>query len=149
MNSNIASQNKGSLISHIEINVSQYAESIRFYDLVLKSLGWKRLLCQTTHTTFTDGFSKFILCPTEEAHSEIPFHRKRAGLNHLAFHADSKEAVETFYREVLLKNNVPLLYEQKPTGDDAYFAVFFEDPDRIKLEVVYAPSYCDPKDWTN
>lgn len=38
-------------ISQIEIYVSDYAKTIRFYDLILGFLGWRRLVCQTSHTT--------------------------------------------------------------------------------------------------
>lgn len=92
---------------------------------------------------------KICICPTEEKYISAGFHRKRTGLNHLAFYASSKEEVDRFHKDVLVKNGIPCLYENGPSGDDDYYAVFFEDPDRIKLEVVYAPRYCDPNDWTN
>ena len=34
-------------------------------------------------------------------------------------------------------------------GDETYYSVFFEDPDRIKIEVVWAPQYCEPGHFTN
>ena len=52
-------------LSHIDINVTEYAKSIRFYDMILRPLGWKRLVCQKKFTTYTDGFIKivnFIFC---------------------------------------------------------------------------------------
>lgn len=136
-------------LSHLDLNVSNYAKSLRFYDMVLIPLGWKRLVCQKSFTTYTDGTMKICICPTEQKYVSDGFHRKRTGLNHLAFYATSKEEVDAFYKNVLLKNEVPCLYEQKPHGDDDYYAVFFEDPDRLKLEVVCAPRYCSPEDWTN
>jgi len=136
-------------LSHVEIYVSNYAKSIRFYDTVLIPLGWKRLVCQKSHTTFTDGGTKIVLCPTEEKHLEHGYHRKRTGLNHLAFYAASKESVDQIYENVLKKNDIPCLYEGKPSGEDDYYVIFFEDPDRIKLEIVYSPGYCDDSHWTN
>ncbi len=136
-------------VSHVELYVSSYAKSIRFYDSILPPLGWRRLVCQTSHTTFTDGEMKIVLCPTEEKFLEHGYHRKRVGLNHLAFYAPSKEAVDELYEKVLRAKQIPCLYEEKPSGESDYYAVFFEDPDRIKIEVVYAPGYCDPIHWTN
>ncbi len=138
-----------SKISHIEINVLKYAESVRFYDTVLIPMGFKRMSCMKDWTAYSDGVSKFIICPTDDIHKEAGFHRKRTGLNHLAFYADSKEDVDKYYEEVLKKNNIEALYENKAFGDDAYYAVFFESPDRIKLEYVFAPNYCDPECWPN
>ncbi|MFM6927346.1 MAG: VOC family protein [Bdellovibrio sp.] len=71
-------------LSHIEINVSDYSKSIRFYDMVLKPLGWERLVCTSDCTAYCD--------------------------------AD-------------------------------YYSVLFEDPDRMKIEVVYAPRYCEKESW--
>jgi hypothetical protein len=41
-------------------------------------------------------------------------------------------------------NGVPCPYEGKPSGESDYYAVLFEDPDRIKLEVVFALGYYEP-----
>jgi len=138
-----------SKISHIEINVLNYAESIRFYDLILIPMGFKRTNCMKGWTAYSDGMSKFIICPTDDAHKDAGFHRKRAGLNHLAFYADSKADVDDFYENVLKKNKIDALYENKAFGDEDYYAIFFEGPDRIKLEYVYAPNYCDLSCWPN
>lgn len=136
-------------LSHIDLNVSDYKKSLIFYDMILIPLGWTRFVCQKSHSTYSDGSMKICICPTEEKYKAAGFHRKRTGLNHLAFYAESKQEVDNFYNNVLLKNSVSCLYEQKPHGDDDYYAVYFEDPDRIKIEVVYAPRYCSPNDWTN
>lgn len=136
-------------LSHIDLNVSNYVESLRFYDMVLVPLGWKRLVCQKEFTTYSDGTMKICICPTDPKFVKDGFHRKRTGLNHLAFYASTKIEVDDFYKNILQKNNIKALYENKPDGDDEYYAVFFEDPDRIKLEVVYSPSYCHPDHWTN
>jgi len=136
-------------VSHVEIYVSDHAKSIRFYDSVLIPLGWKRLVCQKSHTTYSDGNTKLVFCPVEEKYLKDGYHRKRIGLNHLALYADSKEQVEQLYSNVLKPAGVSCLYEGKPRGEDDYYAVFFEDPDRIKIEVVYAPGYCEPHHWTN
>lgn len=34
--------------------------------------------------------------------------------------------------------------QKRSKGDDEYYSIFFEDPDRMKIEYVYAPNYCDP-----
>jgi catechol 2,3-dioxygenase-like lactoylglutathione lyase family enzyme len=138
-----------SKISHIELYVSDYSRSIRFYDKILLPLGWKRLVCQKEHTTFCDGQSKIVICPVDEKYRDAGYHRKRIGLNHIAFYADTKEQVDRLHSEVLLQNGIECLYDKRPSGEDDYYAVFFEDPDRIKLEIVYAPRYCQPDHSTN
>lgn len=112
-------------------------------------MGFKRISCMKDWTAYSDGVSKFIICPTDEDHKASGFHRKRVGLNHLAFYADSKAEVDEYFKNTLSKNNIEALYEKKAFGDDTYYAVFFESPDRIKLEYVFAPKYCDPNCWPN
>ncbi len=145
----LESKKTNSLLSHLEINVSDYARSIRFYDTILTPLGWQRLVCQNSFTTFSDGNLKLVISPTENKFITNGFHRKRIGLNHIAFYAPSKEFVDNFQHEVLSKNNIQCLYENKPSGDNTYYALFFEDPDRIKIEVVFSPNYCSTMHWTN
>lgn len=139
---------KTTKLSHVEIFVSNFKDSIIFYDKVLLSLGWERLVTRPEHATYTDGTLKLVLCPVEEKYLKEGFHRKRIGLNHLAFYAPTKEIVDQFYKEILVANNFSVLYE-KPSGDKNYYSVYFEDPDRIKLEVVYAPHYCEKNYWPN
>lgn len=135
--------------SHIEINVSDYAKSIRFYDTVLIPLGWERLVCTTDCTTYSDGFLKIILSPTQENFKDAGFHRKRIGLNHIALYASSKIEIDSYYAEVLHANGIASLYQNGPEGDDDYYSVLFEDPDRMKIEVVHAPCYCEKGSWPN
>ncbi len=84
---------------------------------------------------FAETYLVFV--QTEEDFLDVPYHRKRTGLNHLAFHVESRSEVDAFTKK--LKNrNVLILYEnQHPyAGGKDYYAVFFEDPDRIKVELV-------------
>lgn len=136
-------------LSHVEINVSDYEKSIQFYDLILTALGWKKFVSDQSHTTFSEGTMKIVICPTDEKYLVEGFHRKRIGLNHLAFNAQSKEKVDSIYQNILVKNNIPCLYDKKPNGDNSYYAVYFEDPDRMKIEIVYTEGYCSPNHWTN
>lgn len=142
-------KNLSTRLSHIEINVSDYAKSIRFYDAVLKPLGWERLVCTSDCTAYCDGFLKIILSPVAEKYKDAGFHRKRIGLNHLALYANSKEEVDSYYQNVMRGNNIPSLYQTGPEGDADYYSVLFEDPDRMKIEVVFAPQYCDKACWPN
>ena len=134
---------KRTKLSHIDLSVNHYKKSILFYDQVLLSLGWEKLVSRTDHTIYTDGTLKIIVSPVEEAYKSFGYHRKRIGLNHIALYAETKESVDDFYREILQKNNILTLYREGASGDNNYYSLFFEDPDRIKIELVYSPFYCD------
>nr|WP_239462932.1 hypothetical protein [Faecalicoccus pleomorphus] len=59
-------------------------------------------------------------------------------MNHLAFSCEDKDKIDRIREQLILKG-IPLLYdEQYPyAGGMNHYAVYFEDPDRIKLEIVF------------
>jgi catechol 2,3-dioxygenase-like lactoylglutathione lyase family enzyme len=59
------------------------------------------------------------------------------GLNHLAFHAASRQQVDEIARK-LRGRGVTILYADKHSfaGGKDHYAVYFEDPDRMKVELV-------------
>ncbi|HYK72565.1 MAG TPA: VOC family protein, partial [Pseudoneobacillus sp.] len=69
-----------------------------------------------------------------ERYLDVPYHRCRVGLNHLAFHAKSKEQVIDITKQ-LQQRGVNILYQNKHpyAGGENHYAVYFEDPDRIKV----------------
>lgn len=72
-----------------------------------------------------------------EKHLDIPYNRCRVGLNHLAFHAISRKQVDELTAKVRAKGMNVLYEDRHPyAGGKDYYALFFEDPDRIKVEVV-------------
>jgi catechol 2,3-dioxygenase-like lactoylglutathione lyase family enzyme len=78
-----------------------------------------------------------VLVQTEARFLDPPYHRCRTGLNHLAFHGGAPAAVDALTAQ-LRERGVEILYPDRHpyAGGPDYYAVFFEDPDRIKLEVV-------------
>jgi catechol 2,3-dioxygenase-like lactoylglutathione lyase family enzyme len=82
----------------------------------------------------------YRLCSSRRTFSGYSNHRCRVGLNHLAFHAKSKKQVDEI-TEKLQEKGINILYLDKHpyAGGENHYAVYFEDPDRIKVELV-APS---------
>ena len=78
-----------------------------------------------------------VFVQVEQKHQEPTYHRCKVGLNDLAFHAKSREHVDSITTD-LRQRNIPILYEDlRPyAGGEHYYAVFFEDPDRMKVESV-------------
>ncbi len=130
-------------VAHIEINVSNLETSEKFYTQILSKLGWTKKM----HTNEVVGFAApdkthLFIVQTEETYVAKGFHRKNAGLNHVAFRVESTQAVDDF-NSFLKESNMQRLYTDLPKDYsdeydmEEYYATFFEDPDRIKLEVVY------------
>lgn len=77
----------------------------------------------------------------EDSHKESGYHRKRIGLNHLAFNVASIEQFEHAI-QLLEAKKVQFLYKNRfpYAGGDAMKRCFFEDFDRIKIELVLVNS---------
>ncbi|MBK9247378.1 MAG: VOC family protein [Ignavibacteria bacterium] len=126
------------ILHHIEIYVSNLQQSIQFWQwLLTEKLGYSVYQQWEHGISFKLAETYLVFVQTEDNHKDTIFHRKNTGLNHLAFHCESREFIDSLTSE-LLERNIPLLYQdQHPfAGGDDYYAVFFEDPDRIKVEIV-------------
>jgi glyoxylase I family protein len=134
---------RGSL-SHLDLTVTDLNRSVAFYGRMLGQLGYRRMddagagapcwgISDASGGTFT------IALKAARPGNTTRHDRYTPGLHHLAFHADSREDVDAFH-EFLLGTGAPILdppaeYDYTP----GYYAVFFADPDGIKLEVVFEP----------
>ena len=124
-------------IHHIELYVSDLEQSIKFWSWFLTDLGYDLYQEWDKGQSYKLEESYIVFVQTEERFMEIPYHRCGVGLNHLAFHADSRAEVDVM-TEKLIQRGIKILYEDRHpfAGGDDYYAVFFEDPDRIKVEFV-------------
>ena len=125
---------KDGSIEHLDISVSDLQRSGEFWAAFLKDLGYHEFAKSTTGWSWTNDESTVFLLQAEPEYLQPPYHRKRVGLNHLAFSVSEPKEVDAFAAR-LKERNIVLLYGGPRTGRTTY-AVFFEDPDRIKIEVV-------------
>lgn len=68
--------------------------------------------------------------------ADQPFDRRTPGLNHLAFHAASREQVDDLTAAVRERDDTTLLYEDQHPYAGGYYALYFEAPEGLKVEVV-------------
>ena len=68
--------------------------------------------------------------------TDHPFDREAPGLNHLAFHATSREQVDELTEEVREREDATALYEDRHPYAGGYYALYCEDPEGVKVEVV-------------
>ena len=131
---------------HIDLNVTDLAASRRVYGTLLEFLGYTQVKDQGGYEWDLRigegrGASLGLLqcAPAEAGHRH---HRYAPGLHHLAWRADSREDVDRLYA-LLVERGIKVLdppaHYPQYSGD--YYAVFFEDPDGMKLELVFAPGW--------
>ena len=130
---------------HVQINVGEAARSLPFYRDLFAYFEYRVLHDTGDVLAVTNGTTDFWLIETP-AGRRRGFHRQTEGLNHLAFGVGRREDVDVFVSEFLLPRGVPALYESpREYGEyrPGYYAVFFEDPDRLKVEVAHVPAITD------
>lgn len=129
------------VLHHLDLNVSNLERSQAFFAALLPGFGYQVGESGSGWTTWRCGSFYITLVQAEEPYRSRGFHRKQVGVNHLAFPAPSREAVNELY--LWLKDRgITVLYGgplDMGTPDQPNYAVFFEDPDRLKLEYVYRP----------
>lgn len=125
------------MLHHVEMNVSNLQQSRAFYDFLLPMLGYELYQQWDKGFSYKVNHTYLVFVQTEEKHADASFHRGRTGLNHLAFHGESRTQVDALTEE-LINRGVNILYKDRHpfAGSNHTYAVFFEDPDRIKLEIV-------------
>jgi catechol 2,3-dioxygenase-like lactoylglutathione lyase family enzyme len=125
---------KDGSLEHLDIVVADLERSGRFWGAFLQDLGYREYAHSATGWSWTNDESTVFLLQAEPGYLEPPYHRKRVGMNHLAFRVSSSKQIEEL-AERLQARGVALLYGGPRRGRTTY-AIFFEDPDRIKIEVV-------------
>lgn len=126
------------LLHHIEMYVSDLEKSTLFWQWFLtEKFAYSVYQQWNEGISFKLGDTYIVFVQSEEKYKLNHYNRKNVGLNHLAFHCDSREFIDNLTKD-LVERNITILYADKHpfAGGKDYYAVFFEDPDRIKVEVV-------------
>ena len=132
----------GSALHHVDLVVSSIERSLPFYRDLLAPLGFHRIgevEGERGETIwYLSGAGARSACARRRARA-TPYDRYRVGLHHLALEAGSRAVVNE--RADWLRGqgaeieSGPEEYSYIP----GYYAVFFYDPDGIKLEIVHVP----------
>lgn len=130
------------MIDHVDLAVSDLERSLARYRDLLAPLGYTRLNPiagergeRVVYVSHPNGDAIGL----RAAHSDLPHDRYALGVPHVALAADSRAAVDK--RADWLRENGARI-ESWPAEHDyspGYYAVFFYDPDGIKLEIVHQP----------
>jgi glyoxylase I family protein len=133
-------------INHIALTVAELERSAPFYDRILRFLGYRPSEQQDDQMEWEGPCGWFILRAAQAGSKHRPHDRYGPGIHHLAFSAESREQVDAFHRDVLLPMHATVLDPPQiwPQYSEGYYAVFFLDPDGMKLELAHTPA----QSWT-
>jgi glyoxylase I family protein len=129
-------------VHHVDLVVSSIERSLPFYTQLLGPLGFhtvSQVEGERGETIWYIAGPGTALGLRGALSESEPYDRYRIGLHHLAFEADSRAQVDeraawVRTQQVELESE-PQEYAYIP----GYYAVFFYDPDGLKLEIVYVP----------
>jgi catechol 2,3-dioxygenase-like lactoylglutathione lyase family enzyme len=130
-------------VHHVDLVVSSIERSLPFYRELLGPLGWHRLSeveGERGETIFYLGGPACSVGLRQARSESREVDRYAVGLHHLAFEAPSRAVVDE-RAEWLRETGARIESEpQEYTYSPGYYAVFFYDPDGMKLEIVHIPA---------
>jgi catechol 2,3-dioxygenase-like lactoylglutathione lyase family enzyme len=116
-------------IDHISIRVSNYEKSKAFYARLFEFLGFEISDEYPNTIGWTNGKTRYWIAPAEGRKK----HRiGDVGLHHYAFELRNRKDVDAL--QVFLKDERVRIVDPADEYYEDYYAVFFLDPDGIKLE---------------
>jgi glyoxylase I family protein len=133
-------------VDHLDLVVTDLERSLSFYNGLLEPLSFVRnseIVGERGERVVYIGGAGGTSVSLRQAQSgahPVPYDRYAVGIHHLCFGAQSRELVDE--RAAWLRaqsveiESGPAEYDYTP----GYYAVFFYDPDGIKLEIVHRPT---------
>ena len=123
-------------IDHVYLAVRDLARSTHFYDFVMGVLGYRRVegaIGGDPHVHYYNRQFGFSLRP---ARTGTPGHDPYApGLHHFCFRVLDERAVDQAAAELRAAGIAVTEARLYPEYAPDYYAVFFDDPDGIRLEI--------------
>jgi glyoxylase I family protein len=130
-------------VHHVDLVVSSIERSLPFYRELLAPLGYHRVSQvegeRGETIWYIGGPGSSVGLRDAQSESPGPYDRYAVGLHHLAFETSSRASVDE-RAEWVREQGLPLESEPREYGYiPGYYAVFFYDPDGIKLEILHVP----------
>ena len=127
------------VLHHLELYVRDLERSSEFWGWLLTELGyepfqeWDEGISWRPVGEPSGAYVALVLAPDGAGDLD----RRSVGVNHVAFSVATREAVDRLTDELQRREERVLYPDRHPwAGGPDHYAVFFEDPDGLKLEVV-------------
>ena len=120
---------------HMDIYVTDLERSVAFWGPLLDALGWSVKVTRPTVRSWQGAGAELFFVQTEPEFAAQGYHRKRVGLTHLAFAVADRGELDRFH-DLVTKVGARMLYGGTIEETATQHRFFFEDADRIKVEVL-------------
>lgn len=126
-------ENNSSIISHLSLGTNHFSRAVSFYDKLMAVIGARRVMEHPGAVAYGREFPEFWV--------QTPINGQAAAHGngtHVGFLADSREAVDAFYRAALAEgaqsDGAPGPREDYGAG---YYGCFVRDLDGHKIEAMH------------
>ncbi|MXV61314.1 glyoxalase [Natronorubrum sp. JWXQ-INN-674] len=134
MSDDHADPNHAGQLHHIELYATALEPAIEFWDWLLAELGYEPKNEWESGRSWINGPTYIVLERADD--SDQPFDRQASGLNHLAFHAASRDQVDRLTAEIREREDASILYDDRHPYAGGYYALYCAAPEGHKVEVV-------------
>jgi len=121
-------------LHHVELYAADLDAAVDFWGWLLAELGYEPKAEWDGGRSWTNGPAYLVFVQADEV--DHPLDREAPGLNHLAFHAASREQVDRITAGVREREDASVLYEGRYPFAGGYYALYCEGPDGVKIEIV-------------
>jgi catechol 2,3-dioxygenase-like lactoylglutathione lyase family enzyme len=126
-------------IDHLVLSVGDFARSKAFYGKLLGFLGFKLKHSYPDMAGWSNGKTLFWIAQADARGKKRRYRKGDIGFHHNAFELSSRKDVDEL-GEFLAKNEMTIVDPPGEYYEPSYYAVYFTDPDGMKLEgMVFKP----------
>ena len=128
-------------VYHVQVNVRDAAVSLPFYRDLLRYLEFQCVHDDPRVAGYSDGRTSVWIIETADGHAPRGFHRKAPASTTSPSASTSRTTSTASPRTSSPRARSPPSTGRPrlPRVPPGYYAVFFEDPDRLKLEIAHIP----------
>lgn len=121
-------------LHHLELAAADLETAVAFWGWLLGELGYEPKNDWDGGRSWRKG--PLYVVVVAASRPDHPFDRDAPGLDHLAFHAASREQVDDLTAGVRDRGDASVLYEDRHPYAGGYYALYCEGPEGVKVEVV-------------
>ncbi|MEV0196555.1 VOC family protein [Nonomuraea sp. NPDC050691] len=125
-------------LHHVEIWVPDLPRAINGWQWLLRALGYTEFQHWSNGRSWRLGDTYLVLeqSPALSAHQHD---RRRPGLNHLAFHVESRARLDALVEQAPAHGWTLMFADRHPfAGGEQHYAAYLEDQDGFEIELVAA-----------
>jgi catechol 2,3-dioxygenase-like lactoylglutathione lyase family enzyme len=122
-------------IDHLVLSVGDIARSKEFYAKVLGFLGFKLKHDYSSMLGWSNGKTLFWIAAADSQGRKRKYRKGDVGFHHYAFELASRKDVDDL-GAFLDRHGMTVVDPPGEYYDDKYYAVYFTDPDGMKLEAM-------------